>query len=281
VSIEAGGGLEGVQVVGTYAYLAGLIWTGSNFVDLAVLDVSDPAHPVLAGVSPSHFFSSTAVQVVGNYAYVIGFRDDSSDDYLGVLHVFEVSNPTHPLSPAGIDLGGEEARALQVVGNYAYVASDAGLRVVNVSNPANPTPVGAYETDSSGLDVQVVGGFVYLLTQDLKVIDVSNPSKPVLADQFHLAGDEDDVGLDIAGNHAYVANISGLTILEITQLPYLRSVSRLGQKITLSWNGAPGLKLQRTTTLSNPVWTDVPSSEGQSSMKMPVGSGNEFFRLMR
>ena len=103
----------------------------------------------------------------------------------------------------------------------------------------------------------------------------------MLADQFHLAGDEDDVGLDIAGNHAYVANISGLTILEITQLPYLRSVSRLGQKITLSWNGAPGLKLQRTTTLSNPVWTDVPSSGGQSSMEMPVGSGNEFFRLMR
>jgi hypothetical protein len=248
---------------------------------LAVLDVSEPAHPALVGVSPSHFFSSTAVQVVGNYAYVIGFRDDSSDDYLGVLHVFEVSNPTHPLSLAGIDLGGEEARALHVVGNYAYVAGDAGLKVVNVSNPANPIPVGAYETDSSGLDVQVVGGFVYLLTQDLKVIDVSNPSKPMLADQFHLAGDEDDVGLDIAGNHAYVANASGLTILEITQLPHFRSISRLGDKISFSWNGALGLKLQRTTTLTNPVWTEVPNSGGQSSMEMPIGGGHEFFRLMK
>jgi len=277
------GSLEDVDVVGHYAYLAGLIWSGSNFVHLAVLNVSDPAAPVLLGVAAREIVAATAVQVVGNYAYLLGFRDDPSDDYLGVLHVFDVSNPTRPLPVAGIDLGGEEAKALQMVGNYAYVAGDPGLTIVNVSDPTNPLLIGRYETDSSALDVELLGGYAYLLTRDLKAIDVSNPIKPMLADQYRLTEDQDDdVGLDVAGNHACVADgNSGLIILEIAQLPHLRSVSRLGQTINLSWDGATGLRLQRTSSLAHPVWTDIPDSDGRSNATLRIGDGSEFFRLMK
>jgi len=49
-------------------------------------------------------------------------------------------------------------------------------------------------------------------------------------------------------------------------------------KLTLTWPGAPGLKLQKTSNLVAPTWQDVPNTDGQSSVEVPVGPGNEFFR---
>lgn len=277
------GSVEHFQVVGNSVYLPGQIWSGSNYVDLAVLDVNDPAHPALAGVSASHFITAKAVQVVGNYAYVTG-SDDGPRDCVGILNVFDVSNPTNLVSVGATIIVAEEGYALRIVGDKAYVGSQLGLTVVDVSDPRNPVPIGAYATAGSGVDIRVVDGYAYLLAlaHDLHVVDVSNPVNPTLAGQFDLRTDFDEnIALDVVGNHAYVADgVSGLRILEITQLPWLRWVSRLGQKNSLSWNGAPGLKLQRSTTLTKPIWTDVPNSEGQSSMEVPIGSGKEFFRLV-
>lgn len=51
-----------------------------------------------------------------------------------------------------------------------------------------------------------------------------------------------------------------------------------GDKVTVTWPGAPGLKLQRTPTLSAPAWEDVPNTDGLSSIELPVGVAPAFFR---
>lgn len=64
---------------------------------------------------------------------------------------------------------------------YVYVAAwDAGLRVVNVSDPTNPVEVGFYDTPGYALAVHVVGGYAYVADGDagLRVIDVSDPAAP-------------------------------------------------------------------------------------------------------
>jgi hypothetical protein len=38
------------------------------------------------------------------------------------------------------------SRGVAVQGNYAYVANVSGLKIVDISNPANPLEVGFYDS---------------------------------------------------------------------------------------------------------------------------------------
>jgi subtilisin-like proprotein convertase family protein len=64
-----------------------------------------------------------------------------------------------------------------------------------------------------------------------------------------------------------------------TGRPRITSIVRAGDHILLRWDGAPGCKLQRSSSLANPMWSEVPGSEGQSGIPLLIGTGNEFFRL--
>jgi hypothetical protein len=57
------------------------------------------------------------------------------------------------------------------------------------------------------------------------------------------------------------------------------SATRAGSELTLTWDGAPGARLQKTPSLTTPIWTDVPGSEGLSAITVPVESDGGFFRL--
>jgi hypothetical protein len=53
-----------------------------------------------------------------------------------------------------------------------------------------------------------------------------------------------------------------------------------GGNLVLTWPGAPTVKLQTTTNLSSPSWTDVPGTLGASTYSAPLNGGKEaFFRL--
>ncbi|MEK7686191.1 MAG: hypothetical protein AAB466_12285, partial [Verrucomicrobiota bacterium] len=71
-----------------------------------------------------------------------------------------------------------DARGVAVSGNYAYVAAESGLLVINVRNPANPVRVGHYDTSGFALGVAVSGNYAYVADFDagLQVIDVRNPA---------------------------------------------------------------------------------------------------------
>ncbi len=79
------------------------------------------------------------------------------------------------------------ARGLQVQGDYAYCAFQNGLMVFDVTQPDTLIPVSqlyvqpmAYE--ARGEDVRISGSYAYLCFgfDGIKVIDISNPSNPIL-----------------------------------------------------------------------------------------------------
>ena len=47
----------------------------------------------------------------------------------------------------------------------------------------------------------------------------------------------------------------------------------------LSWTTGPLIRLQNATNLLNPIWQDVPNTQGSNSITLPLGPNQEFFRL--
>ena len=80
----------------------------------------------------------------------------------------------------------------------AYVADgDAGLQVIDVSNPANPVRVGGYDTSGYAYGVAVSGNIAYVADDDagLQVIDVSNPASPVRVGGYDTSGNGEGVAV--------------------------------------------------------------------------------------
>ena len=186
-----------VEVRGDNAYVV----AGSPELEgLQILDISNPATPTQIGLhSTGDAFSALhpqEVAVAGTYAYLVGS---------GGMRVVDVSDATGPTLVGAYDTlwfkewtnkragnGGTSTDTpsapswnsprLMVMNDYAYVAdSQAGLHVLDVSDPAAPMEVGLYRTPSRPSDVTLDGDYAYVhdLSGGLHVLNVSDPSNPV------------------------------------------------------------------------------------------------------
>jgi hypothetical protein len=54
-----------------------------------------------------------------------------------------------------------------------------------------------------------------------------------------------------------------------------------GNLVTVTWNGGPGIRLQMSTTIGNAGWQDVPNTDGQSSVDLPMSNTGTFFRVIK
>ena len=61
----------------------------------------------------------------------------------------------------------------------------------------------------------------------------------------------------------------------------ISSITRSGSDVVIAWSGAPGIKLQKSSRLSNPDWQDVPGSAGASSATEPIAGAQAYYRLVR
>jgi len=66
-----------------------------------------------------------------------------------------------------------------------------------------------------------------------------------------------------------------------TTAPAIDSISADGGVVTISWQGAAGVRLQKASNLANPNWTDVPDSQGVSSAKEVADQAEAYYRLIR
>jgi hypothetical protein len=77
------------------------------------------------------------------------------------------------------------AHAVAVQGDYAYVAaSEGGLIVIDIRDPANPQPAGGCQTSYSAYGVAVVGNYAYVADgyAGLAVVDLMRLTK----DRLHF-----------------------------------------------------------------------------------------------
>ncbi|MCU0638774.1 MAG: hypothetical protein MUF59_02750 [Candidatus Krumholzibacteria bacterium] len=200
-AFDTPGNAMNIFVSGDYAFVADY---GSG---LQVIDISDPAHPVLAGTCDTPG-SAYAVAVVGDFAFVA--------DYGSGLQVIDISNPSSPSIAGFCDTPGN-ARDIAVAGDYAFIADYGGsLQVIDISDPSSPSIAGFCDTPGSACGVAVAGdcAFVADWTYGLQTIDISNPTAPVKIGTYDTAGGARSVVL--SGGIALIADYNyGLQAIDI------------------------------------------------------------------
>jgi parallel beta-helix repeat protein len=150
-----------------------------------------------------------AVAVQGDYAYVgIGLR----------LVVLDVTNPVTPTEMGATAPFPYFVEDIAVSGSRACVAAGgAGLRVVDVSDPANPVEIGVWDSPGYAEGVAVAGNTVYLADgpYGLRVVDVSEPAHPVPVGAAYDMNYAFEVA--VSGHHAYIAAAgAGLLVADVS-----------------------------------------------------------------
>jgi len=113
---------------------------------------------------------------------------------------------------------------VKAAGGKAYLAespnfSDAGLRILDVSNPQNITSLGFASTPTFNvLSLDLEGDYAYLANDHngLTAVNVSNPASPQISGNINTPGSAYDV--DVSGTYAYIADdaAGGLRIINIS-----------------------------------------------------------------
>jgi len=214
------GEFDDVDGASSGLYVAeGKAYVGNQFGGVYIADVSDPAAAIVLGSYDTHRYARD-VEVKGSYAYLAAWRD-------GMVTV-DISNPENPIVTATNKWNNSPYdKALDIVGDYAYVAGRSwGLGVFDLSIPSNPSLITKYDLGHERLvDVKVSGDYVFCAnerydeardsTSALCIIDISNPSDPVLVGGYNTGGIA--YGVDIQGSYAYLAShTNGLQIFDIS-----------------------------------------------------------------
>ena len=200
-----------VAVAGQRAYVGTITlfflpWTLEIYGGLEAIDVSRPARPTLLGRCdvPAMAPGQMAVSDSGDYLYVVepGFG----------LWIFDVSDPDQPVVAATHQLPPSSqpcACVLDVAtaGDYAYLATDYGLIVMDLSAPAAPVELGPCPGVENAFSVAITGRYAVVNSwsgNPLSVLDISDPASPVVVGVY-----PGDLGtgwgwLAAAGDMAYV-----------------------------------------------------------------------------
>jgi hypothetical protein len=172
---------------------------------MSVVDVADPAAPVLAG-QQALIEIGEDVAISGRYAYIAAGNAG--------LVVVDLADPGSPDEVATLALPGA-SRAIIVEGDRAYVAAQhGGLVVVDVSDPLNPVGLGSHPGNGNVLEVAVSGRYVFTTEyySDLvRMLDVSNPASIVEIDVLSVARPRQ---IAVDGNQVAFAALDGLRIAD-------------------------------------------------------------------
>jgi hypothetical protein len=223
--------IVGVDVVGSYAYVVDTWWTiGQN---LHVIDVSNPANPVLTGTLPLDFKSFSglrSVEVANGHAFVVNGP---------ALEVVDVSDPYNPI----LDLSFNallDGTSIHLSGGKAFIgAGYYGLQEIDLADPHAPRLLGSLDlpgnTDlfdypqgyTENIAVPEGSDYAYVANGDggLKVVDITRPinPKPVASLAVGQAAD-----IALSGSLAYVPDFNfGLRIVDVSNPENPVSVSSL------------------------------------------------------
>ena len=204
---------EDVFVLDNRAYIAG--------EGLVIVDVSDPENPFFLGqyVEEDNLFVR-GIYVIDNVAFLVG--------YFSGLRIINVSNPTNPILISSFT-DNLDYIDIFVQGDYAYLMRYSDyFEILDISDLNNPVMVSqltvSHGTSNEGLFVKDGVAFIALDFEGLDIINVSNPSNPIL-----LSENEELYCSDVFVNEnlAYIVGSDGLVVLNVSDLVHPVNMSKV------------------------------------------------------
>ena len=182
------------QIRGNYVYITGRI---SNTPSFAIIDISEPENPFIAGALDS--LPLGRVVVNDSYAYI-----NYASPYIDIVNITDPFNPTI----AGRYENEHAIYDMAVSGHYLYiVVPNSGLDILDISNPTEPVFINRY-LSSHGIifdKIIIIEGYAYITVvaayqiRIIEILDLSDPSNPQSigycdleisrVDQMHVRGD--------------------------------------------------------------------------------------------
>ena len=246
-NMPASAGAVAVFVGGKYAYVT---FSGGGVNAFRIIDVSNPANPVVVGGSGVSLAAKgqLGIYVDERYAYVALNCQSLCATGGNAFAVIDIGNPANPVVVGGLNLpgysGGMPSTApidLQVHNRYAYLSflGPAGnaFRIIDVSDPYNPVMKGGINAFNNNPPTTLA--FALAVAEDyayigfsgtngdaLRIVDVSDPDNPVSVGGWNLTMPAGNGGLAISGGYLYVAlNNTGTNRFRIVDVSGIKGVS--------------------------------------------------------
>ena len=200
-----------------YSFIAAkenYVYTVTASLLVRIFDVSEPTTPILTGetnLSGLGYEAAAGLATAGNFLYIVPRITNSTG-----LFIVDVSNPLQPTLAGHIEnVGSSRPWKLKIIDGIAYVPGLGGLRMWDVSNPADIKQAGVFQLNGrAAFDVEVIDGLAYIAmggvvgggiaSAGLEIVDVTDPAQP-----SHLGGigGFDPRLITVQGNVAYLGSI--------------------------------------------------------------------------
>jgi hypothetical protein len=202
-----------VEIIGSNAFLY------HPRVGIKMLNVADPSVPVFMGsvdlpyvyemeAANGHLFVSDGAKLrvfrpqvtnvvevsASQISSVVALSFENTNLYAADvrgLRIVSVANPSAPVE-LSFCLTDEKTGRIKVDGNHAYLAEfdynarPRALKILDISDRSTPRLVAAPHDRQSTWDIAVTNGFAYVAeyTNGLVILDVSDPSRPLMKSRF-------------------------------------------------------------------------------------------------
>ncbi|MEZ4687112.1 MAG: hypothetical protein R3B47_13905 [Bacteroidia bacterium] len=187
------------------------------------------AQPTTSGIAGS----TARFASLGSNLYVI------SPFELKVYDI-EVCDQPNLLNSISLNLWGGEAETIFPEGNRLFIGSTNGMFIFDNSNPDFPTMIGSLQHGSGCDPVVAQDNFAYVTlrssnsegpcpgwTNELQIVDISNPSSPFLSNRMFMDGPQ---GLSVDGDVLFVCDgTSGLRVLDVSSPNNPREMARFAE----------------------------------------------------
>lgn len=159
------GGIPGVEwcyvqaldVDGDYLYVVDYQpFEDEDTKGVYIFDISNPASPEFVSRLPIYTGKAYDINASNGFVYLA--------DSQGGFNVIDATDPVNPFEVAYLSLG-DAANALDVFGNYAFIANyiNGGVQVINIASPASPFIEGYYKRSGCfAMSVDYEAGHVYV-----------------------------------------------------------------------------------------------------------------------
>jgi hypothetical protein len=207
------------------------------------INISSPTHARDRSFFSRDIYSAHCIAVNKHYAFIATGQDE--------LDILDLSSNEYYIPFLGKYISDSRIYDIYALENYVYLATEKGMKILDVSNPQSPVVTGGYMPDNEVVyRIYISGKYAYLFGHDLSIIDISlfTPTEVGYYNTYVL-------NYCVSGNYIFITSGSDVCILKYTSP--LITIEDGQAKIIGGANGwVEPDKGETVTIMLNPITSD-------------------------